>query len=62
MTFAERLGNASFVSHGGVVVGAAAMSLAAGDSWEKRIDRALEKLGNGPSADNLPERLKGRSV
>jgi hypothetical protein len=43
-SFAERLGNASFVSHGGIVVGAAAVAYATGDRWEKSIDRLMERF------------------
>jgi hypothetical protein len=43
-SFAERLGNASFVSHGGVVLGAVALTYAAGDKWEKSIERLMERF------------------
>jgi hypothetical protein len=43
-SFAERLGNASFVSHGGVVLGAAALSYAVSDRWEKSVERLMERF------------------
>jgi hypothetical protein len=43
-SFAERLGDASFVSHGGVVLGAAALAYAGTDRWEKSIERLMERF------------------
>ncbi len=42
--FAERLGKASFLSHGGIVVGAAAMAYSADGRWEQSIDRLMERF------------------
>jgi hypothetical protein len=42
--FAERLGKASFLSHGGVVVGAAALAFSASGRWEQSIDRLMERF------------------
>ena len=42
--FAERLGKASFLSHGGVVVGAAALAVSANGRWEQSIDRLMERF------------------
>jgi hypothetical protein len=58
-SFAERLGNASFISHGGVVVGAAAVAYAGSDRWEKSIDRLMERFDR---RRRLPEwRLRTKS-
>jgi hypothetical protein len=42
--FAERLGKASFLSHGGVVVGAAALAFSKRGRWEQSIDRLMERF------------------
>ncbi len=42
--FAERLGKTSFLSHGGVVVGAAALAFSASGRWEQSIDRLMERF------------------
>ena len=53
-TFAEQLGEASFVSHAGLVVTAASLSLATGVGWEKRIDRLMARLGRrAPATEDL---------
>ncbi|HEY3394182.1 MAG TPA: hypothetical protein VGK58_15825, partial [Lacipirellulaceae bacterium] len=44
-SFAERFGNASFVSHGGMMVGAAAVAAASSGRWEKSMDRVMEQFG-----------------
>lgn len=42
--FAEQLGRASFVSHGGIVVGAAAFAFARRGDWEQSVDRLMERF------------------
>jgi hypothetical protein len=44
-SFAERFGQASFLSHGGMVVGAAALVATTGGRWEKSMDRVMEQFG-----------------
>ncbi|HJQ79007.1 MAG TPA: hypothetical protein VJ828_03585, partial [Lacipirellulaceae bacterium] len=44
-SFAERFGNASFISHGGMMVGAAALAAASSGRWEKSMDRVMEQFG-----------------
>jgi hypothetical protein len=44
-SFAERFGNASFLSHGGMVVGAAALAATTAGRWEKSMDRVMEQFG-----------------
>jgi hypothetical protein len=43
-SFAERLGNTSFLSHGGLVIGTAALAYTTSDRWEKSIDRLMERF------------------
>jgi hypothetical protein len=59
--FAERLGNASFVSHGGVVLGAAALSYAASDRWEKSVERLMERFDRRRHSPGL-RRTKPQSM
>jgi hypothetical protein len=42
--FAEKLGRTSFVSHGGIVVGAAAFAFARKGRWEQAMDRLMERF------------------
>jgi hypothetical protein len=44
-SFAERFAEASFLSHGGVVVGAAALAATTAGRWEKSMDRVMEQFG-----------------
>jgi hypothetical protein len=44
-SFAERFGNASFISHGGMMVGAAALAAASAGRWEKSMDQVMEQFG-----------------
>jgi hypothetical protein len=44
-SFAERFGEASFLSHGGIMVGAAALAAASSGRWEKKMDRVMEQFG-----------------
>jgi hypothetical protein len=42
--FAEQLGRTSFVSHGGIVLGAAAFAFARNGRWEQSMDRLMERF------------------
>ena len=42
--FAEQLGRSSFVSYGGIVVGAAAFAFARKGRWEQSMDRLMERF------------------
>jgi hypothetical protein len=44
-SFAERFGQASFLSHGGMVVGAAVLAATTAGRWEKSMDRVMEQFG-----------------
>jgi hypothetical protein len=44
-SFAERFGEASFLSHGGMLVGAAALAATTAGRWEKSMDRVMEQFG-----------------
>jgi hypothetical protein len=44
-SFAERFAEASFLSHGGMVVGAAALAATTAGRWEKSMDRVMEQFG-----------------
>jgi hypothetical protein len=46
-TFAERVGQASFISHGGVVLTAAALGKAPRASRQASVDRLLARFGRG---------------
>jgi hypothetical protein len=56
--FAERLGKASFLSRGGVVVGAAALAFSAGDRWEQSIDRLMERFDRRRRSPNRQRAVK----
>jgi hypothetical protein len=43
--FAEKFGQASFLSHGGIVVGAAVLAASTTGRWEKSMDRVMEQFG-----------------
>jgi hypothetical protein len=60
-SFAERLGNASFVSHGGLVLGAAALTYAASDRWEKSIERLMERFDRRRRMPPWRRRTKSQS-
>jgi hypothetical protein len=45
-SFAERFGQARFYSHGGVVVGVAALATAANRRRERSMDRLMERFGD----------------
>jgi hypothetical protein len=44
-SFAEQFGEASFLSHGGIMVGAAALAATTTGRWEKSMDRVMEQFG-----------------
>ncbi len=44
-SFAEQFGQASFLSHGGMLVGAAALAATTAGRWEKSMDRVMEQFG-----------------
>jgi hypothetical protein len=62
-SFAERLGNTSFLSHGGLVVGAAALAYTKSDRWEKSIDRLMERFDRRrrPAGNNATTTVKRRA-
>jgi hypothetical protein len=56
-SFAERLGQTSFLSHGGIMVGAAVVAAASTGRWEKSMDRVREQFGR-----RRPFTRRGRKV
>jgi hypothetical protein len=56
-SFAEKFGQASFLSHGGILVGAAALAASTSGRWEKSMDGVMEQFGR-----RRPFTRRGRKV
>ncbi len=56
-SFAERFASAPFFSHGGIVIGAAALAATTGERWQKSADRLMECFGR-----RRPFTRRGRKV
>jgi hypothetical protein len=56
--FAERLGRASFISHAGIVVGAAALAFSRNGRWEQSMDRLMERFDRRRRPRNLRRQIE----